>query len=1177
MPGCPFCDLPPSRRQHTTTLAYATPDAYAVTPGHTLVIPHRHVPTYFDATDQEKSALWSLVEIVKTNLDATLSPKPDGYNVGFNAGEAAGQTVPHLHVHVIPRYAGDVPNPRGGIRWVVPDKADYTAAPSTPTLATTELTTGPERPLSKLLLGDLARAGHVDIAVAFVFVGGVERVYPHLDECVERGGRVRIVTGDYGEASDPRALRQLLALSAGANDRVRLRIFETGRAGTSFHPKAYLVSSPTVTETAPAVAYVGSSNLSTQALDDGVEWNVRLTDDNAVAQARAAFDRLWTHDATRELDHAWIDAYEVRRAARPPRSREQLPDFDDEPALPAFDPHEIQREALDALQQTRAEGNRAGLVVLATGLGKTWLSAFDSVGFARVLFVAHREEILRQALSTYRRIRPDDRFGLYTGERKDLSANVLFASVQTLARDRHLRAFDPKYFDYIVVDEFHHADASTYRKLIRHFDPKFLLGLTATPERTDGGDLLALCDENLVYRCDLGRGIARDRLAPFQYFGVPDLVDYANIPWRSTRFDLEALTTAVETKARADNALQQWRTHGQGRTLGFCVSQRHADFMRAHFTDAGLRTASVHSGPTSDPRVDSLQRLQDGDLDVLFAVDMFNEGLDVRHIETVLMLRPTESKILWLQQIGRGLRKAEGKTHLRIIDYIGNHKVFLNKPLALLSAFGIDVPHLRQIPKLLSAPIEGLPKGCEVTYELEAIEILSKLVPSTRQADAFVEWYEAYRERMNDRPTALQAHGSGYNPRALRRTHGGWLAFVDHMGDLEGPRRIAWDQLRAFLDELETTPMTRSYKMLVVQAMLWLDAIPGRVGLDELTAAVQRIAGRSAMLRRDFSVDLDDAAAVKELLRKNPIAAWMGRTDPSGRPFFVLENDELATGPALKTDDRDAASDLVTEIVEWRLARYLDDRKAGVRFKVLRNASGKPIVKIDRKKFDLPEGWVDVEIDGEPYEANFVKEFVNVVRPKGEDGNVLPDVMYRWFGDDAGKRGTAFGVSHAAEQGGGYRWEPVRGGTPTEGVQLRAGDGTLVDARVVVEVDDDGTATVVLMSRGGGRNDEYNRGLELVLERLGKRGWVIERIAVESGRTAGTELNARTVTMDAGYPIDVAARGDVVALRKAIGRGIAAVGRAPGAKGRGNANKRIRVWVQGAAVDELRGVILNRR
>ena len=201
------------------------------------------------------------------------------------------------------------------------------------------------------------------------------------------------------------------------------------------------------------------------------------------------------------------------------------------PVVPT--PHSIQAEALRRLAETRDDGRSAGLVVLATGLGKTWLSAFDSASFERVLFVAHREEILSQALETFRRIRPHDVLGRYTGEEKTTSANVLFASIQTLSRQSHLDRFAGDQFDYIIVDEFHHAEARTYRRLIEHFRPKFLLGLTATPERTDGADLLTLCDNNLVFRCDIADGIRADLHCPFKYYGVPDIVDYRNIPWRN--------------------------------------------------------------------------------------------------------------------------------------------------------------------------------------------------------------------------------------------------------------------------------------------------------------------------------------------------------------------------------------------------------------------------------------------------------------------------------------------------------------------------------------------------------------------------------------------------------------------------------------------------------------------
>jgi superfamily II DNA or RNA helicase len=205
-----------------------------------------------------------------------------------------------------------------------------------------------------------------------------------------------------------------------------------------------------------------------------------------------------------------------------------------------------------------------------------------------------------------------------------------------------------------------------------YFVPHFMLGLTATPERTDGGDLLALCQENLVYRCDIADGVRRGLLSPFRYFGVPDSVDYTNIPWRSSRFDEEALTTAVATRARAENILQQYRKNAGSRTLAFCCSRRHADFMASFFLEHGLRAVAVHSGAGSAPRAASLEQLEAGEVDIVCSVDMFNEGVDLPSVDTVMMLRPSESRILFLQQLGRGLRVSPNKQRLIVIDYIGN-------------------------------------------------------------------------------------------------------------------------------------------------------------------------------------------------------------------------------------------------------------------------------------------------------------------------------------------------------------------------------------------------------------------------------------------------------------------------------------------------------------------------
>jgi superfamily II DNA or RNA helicase len=275
----------------------------------------------------------------------------------------------------------------------------------------------------------------------------------------------------------------------------------------SFHPKAYIFG-----HADGGTAFVGSSNLSASALTSAVEWNYRILssrDGAGYDDTVAAFNELFRHPCTKDLTAEWVVTY---RAKRPIQGTiVEAADVAAEAPKPPVIPTTVQQAALAALEQTRAAGNKAGLVVLATGLGKTWLSAFDTSRpeYRRVLFVAHREEILNQALDTFRRIRPEARLGHYTGEAKDPDADVVFASIQTLSRREHLERFAPDAFDYIIVDEFHHAAAASYRKLITYFQPEFLLGLTATPERTDGGDLLALCQQNLVYRRDLRTRLLR--------------------------------------------------------------------------------------------------------------------------------------------------------------------------------------------------------------------------------------------------------------------------------------------------------------------------------------------------------------------------------------------------------------------------------------------------------------------------------------------------------------------------------------------------------------------------------------------------------------------------------------------------------------------------------------------
>jgi superfamily II DNA or RNA helicase/HKD family nuclease len=800
---------------------------------------------------------------------------------------------------------------------------------------------GDDDPLLPHLAACFPRARCVCIAVAFVLDQGVDLIRPFLIDVLAAGGDLRLLTGDYFDCTEPRALERLLDLQdepavIEGRSRLELRMFET--RGQAFHPKAYVFH-----HDGEGIAFVGSSNLSRTALGNGVEWNYRIvasSDAVGFAAVTRAFDELFVHAHTVPLTAEWIGVYRLRRAVQ-----RLVPVEVASEELPPPDAHAIQREALAALRHTRALGNRAGLVVLATGLGKTWLSAFDSVAFARetnvdlasqrLLFVAHREEILDQALATYRRIRPGSVMGKFTGLAKDGDATVLFASIQTLSRLQHLQRFAPGHFGYIVVDEFHHAAADTYRRLLEHFRPGFLLGLTATPERTDGGDLLALCGHNLVFRCDLGEGVRAKLLSAFRYFGVHDEVDYNAVPWsrQSGRFDEMELTRALATERRAGNALQQWRQHGGDRTLGFCCSQMHADHMAGYFRQRGVRAVAVHSGATSAPRANSLRELEAGTLQVLFCVDMFNEGVDVPAIDTVLMLRPTESRIVWLQQFGRGLRRVADKT-LRVIDYIGNHRVFLTKVQALLSSVlghGESHHELRELVLALRRRDAELPAGCEITYDLQVVDVLTALLRPTTSEELLREAYEEFRVEHGRRPTAREMFMSGGLQReTLRRGFGSWFGLVGQMGDLAGQEREVMQRHASFLGEIEQSRMERSYKMLVLEAMLEEGALPGMIPTDVLAARLERIAERSPVLRKELAATIEGTSGtVAAMLRSNPLRAWAGTKRGDGSDFFALDGDRFGTrfgvdgGPAVAPEDRLTLPVLTRELVEWRLAEYL--------------------------------------------------------------------------------------------------------------------------------------------------------------------------------------------------------------------------------------------------------------
>ncbi|MCK5849848.1 MAG: DUF3427 domain-containing protein, partial [Kiritimatiellae bacterium] len=469
---------------------------------------------------------------------------------------------------------------------------------------------------------------------------------------------------------------------------------------------------------------------------------------------------------------------------------------------------------------------------------------------------------------------------------------------------------------------FHHAAAPTYRRLLAHFRPRFLLGLTATPERTDQSDILSLCDDNLVYSRDLFYGVEQEFLCPFSYYGIYDeSVDYQAIPWRNGKFDPESLSNKLATLARAKHALEQWREKAQTRTLSFCVSRKHAQFMADRFQREGIRAAAVFGG-SALARDEALEQMRDGKLQVIFSVELFNEGIDLPAIDTVMMLRPTESKVLFLQQLGRGLRNNQDKERLVVLDFIGNHKGFLNKPQAL---FGIPGNH-RELARFARKAKEGqltLPPGCFVNYDLEIIEFLIGLA-----GDGPSHEYRTLKDSLGRRPTLTEFYRSGTSLQRLRQQYGHWWGLVQDEGDLEKNELECLGVYAAFMQEVETTRMTKSFKAVLLEALLENDGFQHPPTLESLASQSMAVFKRRRNFVSDIHKNLRDLDQTDEgkwlkYWKSNPVNAWTGGNMKQGtRTWFGVSGRLFKPTFSVEPDLIDDFQSMIQELVDYRLAAY---------------------------------------------------------------------------------------------------------------------------------------------------------------------------------------------------------------------------------------------------------------
>ncbi len=601
-----------------------------------------------------------------------------------------------------------------------------TRRPTTPLADSTLLINAPGEPaLAQELQAELASADRADLLIAFVKWSGIRLVEEPIRELIARGGRIRVLTTTYTGASD------LNALSALARWGAEVRISFDNRR-TRLHAKSWIFHR----DSGASTAYIGSSNLSSAAMLDGLEWNVRLAaleSPSLLEKIATSFEAYWASEEfigfnPEDANQVMMVREALETAKGSGSAAAPLSFFD-------LKPFGYQQTMLAALESERARGHNRNLVVAPTGVGKTMVAAFDynRIGGTqegerpRLLFVAHRERLLDQSLATFRQVLRDGSFGekLVGGHTPAVGAHV-FASIQSLNSQGRIDALDPAHYDVVVVDEFHHAEAPTYERLLERVRPRILLGLTATPERHDGRDVRRWFDGRTAYEMRLWHALDRGLLAPFHYFGVHDNVDLSHVRFTRGHYDdaeLDELYTG--NHARAALILKEvHRTVGDPlrmHALGFCISVEHARFMADRFNQAGIPSVAVTGDSSSHERDQAIRQLETGTLAALFTVDLFNEGVDIPKVDTVLFLRPTESATVFLQQLGRGLRLHEGKGCLTVLDFIGNAHGGFRFDLRYRALLGGTT---KQVREQIEGGFPFLPPGCAMRLDRVARQVV---------------------------------------------------------------------------------------------------------------------------------------------------------------------------------------------------------------------------------------------------------------------------------------------------------------------------------------------------------------------------------------------------------------------------------------------------------------------
>lgn len=750
----------------------------------------------------------------------------------------------------------------------------------------------------------LRSCDHFYLSIAFITQSGVTSLLQTLSDLEKRDISGKILTSDYLTFSEPWALEKLKSFS-----NIELRVYTK----ENFHAKGYIFESDEQYD-----IIIGSSNLTQNALAVNKEWNLKVTsakDGELCQQLLDEFNRMWNE--AKVMDDLWLEKYTERYQQEKTKKKATLVAETEEPYREnkSIEPNDMQKEALLKLRNLRLSGAHRSLIISATGTGKTYLSAFDVQQFdaKRLLFIVHREQILKQAKESFQNVIGNHvRMGLLSGNHREVGADYLFSTVQTMSKDDILTSFAPDYFDYIIIDESHRSGSKSYQKIVDYFKPQFLLGMTATPERTDGYNIYELFDHNIAYEIRLQQALEMNLLTPFHYFGVADIQINGQAIHDKKKNDV-GLFKKLTSEERVHHIIKTIEYYGysgeRAKGLVFCSDRKEAKELSNKFNEHGYRTVALFGDSKSAEREKMIERLAqdkyEGGLDYIFTIDIFNEGIDIPQVNQIVMLRPTESAIIFVQQLGRGLRKCQGKEFVNIIDFISNYKNNFLIPVALSGDKSYSKDKMRR-------SIRGgihLPGCSTVNFDEVAKEKIYQAITQATFKNKFLkEKYQELKLKIGYSPLMMDFVNQGdIDPMLFIDYKGSYYEFLE--GIKENKRDLS--ESESLLLEFMYTQLAnglRPHELIILKALS-----------ENSTITISDIAEQ---LKVQFNID-DDLDSVKGALNVLHGDFLVGQSKLVHVKLVHCLGDEIKlTSEMAKSLRNNYFSELMDDLIAFGLYRY---------------------------------------------------------------------------------------------------------------------------------------------------------------------------------------------------------------------------------------------------------------